>query len=150
MTHLERVLGERGASTRSRPAHRRRRYLQHGGDPADLPHIVPLAHRFGGRILIDEAHSLGVIGSPGAGVHEHFGLTSESDLLMGTFSKSFASIGGVAAADENVIHYIKHKARTMIFSASMPPYAAATVRECLRILKSEPTGGSGCGAMPNA
>jgi 8-amino-7-oxononanoate synthase len=139
MAHLERVL------MRARREHPAAGLLivvdgifSMEGDIADLPHIVPLAHRFGGRILIDEAHSMGVIGATGAGVHEHFGLTAESDLLMGTFSKSFASIGGVAAADEQVIHYIKHTARTMIFSASMPPYAVATVRECLRILKSEP------------
>jgi 8-amino-7-oxononanoate synthase len=139
MTHLERVL------ERARREHPVAGLLivvdgifSMEGDLADLPHLVPLVHRFGGRILIDEAHSMGVIGATGAGVHEHFGLTPQSDLLMGTFSKSFASIGGVAAADENVIHYIKHMARTMIFSASMPPYAVATVRECLRILKSEP------------
>lgn len=108
------------------------------GDLADLPQIVPLARRFGARILVDEAHSLGVCGATGAGVAEHFGLTGETDLLMGTFSKSFASIGGVAAGDEEAIHYIKHMARTMIFSASMPPYAVATVRACLQILRSEP------------
>jgi 7-keto-8-aminopelargonate synthetase-like enzyme len=79
-----------------------------------------------------------VLGPTGAGVAEHFGLTKQTDLLMGTFSKSFASIGGVAAGDENVIHYVKHFARTMIFSASMPPYAVATVHECLRILRREP------------
>jgi 8-amino-7-oxononanoate synthase len=139
MTHLERVL-ER--AQREHPAAGRLIVVDGifsmEGDLADLPHIVPLAHRFGARILVDEAHSMGVIGATGAGVHEHFGLTAETDLLMGTFSKSFASIGGVAAGDENVIHYIKHFARTMIFSASMPPYAVATVRECLRILKSEP------------
>lgn len=139
MTHLERVLAR---AQREHPA-AGRLIIVDGifsmeGDLADLPHIVPLARRFGARILVDEAHSMGVIGANGAGVHEHFGLTAQTDLLMGTFSKSFASIGGVAAADENVIHYMKHVARTMIFSASMPPYAVATVRECLRILKSEP------------
>jgi len=87
---------------------------------------------------VDEAHSLGVLGANGAGVAEHFGLTPQTDLLMGTFSKSFASIGGVAAGSENVIHFIKHVARTMIFSASMPPYAVATVHECLRIVRREP------------
>jgi 8-amino-7-oxononanoate synthase len=108
------------------------------GDLADLPAIIKLADRFGARVLIDEAHSLGVMGPTGAGVAEHFGLVKQTDLLMGTFSKSFASIGGVLAGDENVIHYVKHFARTMIFSASMPPYAVATVRECLRILRTEP------------
>jgi 8-amino-7-oxononanoate synthase len=108
------------------------------GDLADLPHIVDLAGRFGAHILVDEAHSLGVMGATGAGVAEHYGLTQKTDLLMGTFSKSFASIGGVAAGDETVIHYVKHFARTMIFSASMPPYAVATVHECLRIVRKEP------------
>ncbi len=108
------------------------------GDLADLPRIVELAQAHGARILVDEAHSLGVLGANGAGVAEHFGLTPQTDLLMGTFSKSFASIGGVAAGSENVIHFIKHVARTMIFSASMPPYAVATVHECLRIVRREP------------
>jgi len=108
------------------------------GDLADLPRIIPLCHRYGARILVDEAHSVGVMGPKGAGVADHFGLTKETDILMGTFSKSFASIGGVAAAEESVIHYLKHHARTMIFSASMPPYAVATVRECLRIMQAEP------------
>ncbi len=139
MTHLERVL------ERARREHPVAGLLivvdgifSMEGDLADLPSIVPLARQFGARILVDEAHSMGVIGATGAGVHEHFGLTPQADLVMGTFSKSFASIGGVAAGDESVIHYIKHMARTMIFSASMPPYAVATVRECLRIVQSEP------------
>lgn len=108
------------------------------GDVADLPRIVPLARKYGARLLVDEAHSMGVSGPTGAGVAEQFGLTGETDLLMGTFSKSFASIGGVAAGDDDSIHYIKHMARTMIFSASMPPYAVATVRACLRVLRAEP------------
>jgi 8-amino-7-oxononanoate synthase len=108
------------------------------GDLADLPHVLPLVHQYGARLLVDEAHSMGVIGPNGAGVADHFGLTPETDLIMGTFSKSFASIGGVAAGEERVIHFIKHHARTMIFSASMPPYAVATVRECLRIMRAEP------------
>ncbi len=108
------------------------------GDLADLPRIVALAASYGARILVDEAHSIGVMGPTGAGVAEHFGLTEEADLLMGTFSKSFASIGGVAAGADQIIHYIKHHARTMIFSASMPPYAVATVQACLRIMRAEP------------
>lgn len=139
MTHLERVL-----------AKARRLHPQAGilvvvdgvfsmeGDLADLPNIIPLVRRFGARILVDEAHSMGVMGPTGAGVAEHFSLTEDTDLIMGTFSKSFASIGGVAAATEEVIHYLKHHARTLIFSASMPPYAIATVRECLRIMRAEP------------
>lgn len=108
------------------------------GDLADLPAIVPLVRRFGARLLVDEAHSVGVMGATGAGVHEHFEMTDDCDLVMGTFSKSFASIGGFVAGDDSVMHYLKHHARTLIFSASMPPYAVATVRECLRIMRTEP------------
>ena len=108
------------------------------GDIAYLPEIIPICRRYGARLLVDEAHSVGVMGPTGAGVHEHFGVTDECDVLVGTFSKSFASIGGFAAGDEPVMHYIKHHARSLIFSASMPPYAVATVRECLRIMKTEP------------
>jgi 8-amino-7-oxononanoate synthase len=108
------------------------------GDIADLPAIVPICRRYGARLVVDEAHSVGVMGETGAGVHEHFGVTDECDVLIGTFSKSFASIGGFAAGDESVMHYIKHHARSFIFSASMPPYAVATVRACLRIMRSEP------------
>lgn len=108
------------------------------GDIADLPAILPICRRYAARLVVDEAHSVGVLGETGAGVHEHFGVTSACDLLIGTFSKSFASIGGFVAGDEGVLHYIKHHARALIFSAAMPPYAVATVRECLRILRSEP------------
>jgi 8-amino-7-oxononanoate synthase len=139
MTHLERML------QKARREHPGRGILivvdgvfSMEGDLADLPRIVELAQGFGARILVDEAHSIGVMGPNGAGVVEHFGLTGKVDLIMGTFSKSFASIGGVAAGDENVMHFVKHHARTMIFSASMPPYAVATVRECLRITRAEP------------
>ncbi len=108
------------------------------GDIADLPNIIPVVKKYGARILVDEAHSVGVMGPRGTGVAEHFGMTEECDLLMGTFSKSFASIGGFAAGTENTIHYLKHHARTLIFSASMPPYAVATVREALKIAQAEP------------
>ncbi|MCC7140494.1 MAG: aminotransferase class I/II-fold pyridoxal phosphate-dependent enzyme [Candidatus Eisenbacteria bacterium] len=108
------------------------------GDIADLPRIIPVVRKYGARILVDEAHSVGVMGPGGSGVHEHFGLSDDCDLLMGTFSKSFASIGGFAASTENTIHYLKHHARSLIFSASMPPYAVATVREALRIARAEP------------
>jgi len=108
------------------------------GDIADLPAIVPICRRYGARLAVDEAHSVGVLGGTGAGVHEHFGITEACDVLIGTFSKSFASIGGFAAGDESVMHYVKHRARAFIFSASMPPYAIATVRECLRIIRTEP------------
>ncbi len=139
MTHLERML------QKARRMHPKSGILivvdgvfSMEGDLANLPAITELAHRYGARIMVDEAHSMGVMGETGAGVAEHFGLSASTDLLMGTFSKSFASIGGVAAGDEQVIHFIKHHARTMIFSASMPPYAVATVRECLRIMRIEP------------
>jgi 8-amino-7-oxononanoate synthase len=108
------------------------------GDIADLPAILPICKRFGAHLAVDEAHSVGVMGETGAGVHEHFGVTAACDILIGTFSKAFASIGGFAAGDEAVIHYIKHHARALIFTASMPPYAVATVRECLRIVRAEP------------
>lgn len=108
------------------------------GDLADLPALLPVLKAARARLMVDEAHSVGVMGPTGAGVHEHFGVSEECDLIAGTFSKSFASIGGFVAGDEDVVHYIKHHARTLIFSASMPPYAVATVREALRILRSEP------------
>jgi len=108
------------------------------GDLADLPAILPMVEKYGARLMVDEAHSIGVMGDTGAGAHEHFGVTDKVDLLMGTFSKSFASIGGFAAGDEVVIDYIKHHARSLIFSASLPPYAVATVRKCLEIMRAEP------------
>src|SRR5690606_27438283 len=87
---------------------------------------------------VDDAHALGVLGERGGGTAQHFGLEGEVDLVMGTFSKSFASIGGVAAGPEPVIHYLKHHARPLIFSASMPPAAVATVLACLDVLEREP------------
>jgi 7-keto-8-aminopelargonate synthetase-like enzyme len=108
------------------------------GDVVDLPKLVQLRERFGFRILVDDAHSLGVLGENGAGTASHFGLSDQVDLTMGTFSKSFASIGGVIAADEYVINYIKHFSRPMIFSAALPPSAVATVLECVKIMKAEP------------
>jgi 8-amino-7-oxononanoate synthase len=107
------------------------------GDIAPLPEIVTLCKRYGARLMVDDAHSLGVLGG-GHGTAAHFGLTDEVDLVMGTFSKSFASIGGVIAGDEAVIHYIQHLARPMIFSASMAPPNVATVLACLDVLESEP------------
>lgn len=108
------------------------------GDVADLPGIVPICRKHGARLMVDEAHSVGVMGATGAGVHEYYGMTADCDVIVGTFSKSFASIGGFVAADEPVIHFIQHHARSLIFSASMAPYSVATVRECLRIIRSEP------------
>lgn len=108
------------------------------GDIAPLPEIVKIARKYGARILCDDAHSLGVLGPLGNGTPPHFGLERQVDLVMGTFSKSFASIGGVIAGDAVVVDYIKHMARPMIFSAALPPYAVATVHACLNIIKSEP------------
>jgi 8-amino-7-oxononanoate synthase len=108
------------------------------GDIVDLPAVVALAREFGARVLVDDAHALGVLGPAGGGTAQHFGIDGEVDLVMGTFSKSFASIGGVAAGPEPVIHYLKHHARPLIFSASMPPSAVATVLACIDVLEREP------------
>jgi len=109
-----------------------------GGDIVDLPNMVKVAKKHGARIMIDDAHSLGVLGAHGRGTAEHFGLEEEVDLVMGTFSKSFASIGGFIGGPEEVVHYIKHTARALIFQASPPPAAVAAVIAALDILISEP------------
>ncbi|MDZ7373697.1 MAG: aminotransferase class I/II-fold pyridoxal phosphate-dependent enzyme [candidate division KSB1 bacterium] len=109
-----------------------------GGDIVDLPQLVTIAKKYGARIMIDDAHSIGVLGEHGRGTAEHFGLEDQVDIVMGTFSKSFASIGGFIAGDEPVIHYIKHHSRSLIFSASPPPAAVATVLACLDIIEKEP------------
>src|ERR1700760_4595701 len=108
------------------------------GDIVKLPEIVELAEEFGANIMVDDAHSLGVIGANGAGTASHFGLTDDVDLIMGTFSKSLASLGGFIAADSITIDYLKHRARSLIFSASMPPAAVASVIAALDIIISEP------------
>lgn len=107
------------------------------GDIAPLPEIVPLCKEFNVRLMVDDAHAVGVLGK-GRGTAAHFGLTDDVDLIMGTFSKSFASIGGYIAGDENIIHYIKHNARSLIFSASIPGPSAAAALAALRITKREP------------
>ncbi len=108
------------------------------GDVFNLPEASALAKKYGCRLYIDDAHALGVLGSMGQGTAHHFNMSEAADVVMGTFSKSFASIGGVIAGSADVIHYIKHKSRPFIFSAAMPPAAAATVLECLRIVQEEP------------
>ena len=108
------------------------------GDLCKLPEIVELKHKYNAAIMVDEAHGIGVFGRNGRGVCDHFGLTHEVDLIMGTFSKSLASIGGFIAADKTIINYLRHTARTYIFSASCTPAATASAREALRILKAEP------------
>jgi 8-amino-7-oxononanoate synthase len=108
------------------------------GAIVDLPGLVKMASKHNCKLYIDDAHSLGVLGDLGRGTGSHFGLTDEIDIIMGTFSKSFASIGGFVAGDADTIHYIKHKARPFIFSAAMPPAAVATVQACLEVIKEEP------------
>jgi len=108
------------------------------GDIAPLPQIVATAKEFGARVMVDDAHGLGVLGEGGRGTLEHFGLTDQVDLVMGTFSKSFASLGGFIAGDASVIHYIKHHSRALIFSASMPPSAIAAVQAAVEVIQTEP------------
>ncbi len=108
-----------------------------GGDIAPLPQLVEIAKRHGARIMVDDAHSLGVL-ADGRGTAAHFGLTDEVDLIMGTFSKSFASIGGFIAGSAEVMHYVQHHARSLMFSASLPAPNAATVLAALDIIENEP------------
>ena len=108
------------------------------GDLANLPKIVELKHKYNCSIMVDEAHGIGVFGDYGRGVCDHFGLTDEVDLIMGTFSKSMASIGGFIASDADTINYLRHTCRTYIFSASNTPAATAAALEALHILQQEP------------
>lgn len=108
------------------------------GDLAKLPEIVELKHKYNCSVMVDEAHGLGVFGESGRGVCDYFGLTDEIDLIMGTFSKSLASIGGFIASDEDTINYLRHTCRTYIFSASNTPAATAAAMEALHILQQEP------------
>jgi len=107
------------------------------GDIAPLPEIVPLCKKYGVCVMVDDAHAIGVLGR-GRGTAAHFGMTDQVDLIMSTFSKSFASLGGFIAGDEPVIHYIKHHARSLIFSASIPPPNAAAALAALNIMREEP------------
>lgn len=109
-----------------------------GGDIANLPGIVKLAKQYEARIMVDEAHGLGVLGKHGRGTCEHFGLEDEVDIIMCTFSKSLASLGGCIAARSEVINYLKHISRPFIFSASIPPGNAAAALEAVNILDAEP------------
>ena len=108
------------------------------GDLAKLPEIVELKKKYNASIMVDEAHGLGVFGRNGRGTCDHFGVTDDVDLIMGTFSKSLASIGGFIAADSDTINWLRHNSRTYIFSASNTPAATAAAREALHILKTEP------------
>ena len=108
------------------------------GDIIDLPEVVKLAKQHGARVMVDDAHSVGVLGAGGRGTAEHYDCIDSVDITMGTFSKSFASLGGFIVGEEDVIHYIKHFSRELIFSASMPPASVAACIAALDIIESEP------------
>ena len=107
------------------------------GDIAPLPEMIPICKKYGARLMVDDAHAVGVLGG-GHGTAAHWGMTDDVDLIMGTFSKSFASLGGFIAGDTDVIEYIQHHARTLIFSASIPPSNAAAAMAALQVMKDEP------------
>ena len=108
------------------------------GEIAKLPEIISLARRYGARVMVDDAHGAGMIGEGGRGTASYYGLEEETDIIMTTFSKSFGSLGGVIAANAQVINFVKHRSRPFIFSASIPPANAAAALEALRILRAEP------------
>ncbi len=108
------------------------------GDIAPLPDILKVCKKYGARLMVDDAHGVGVLGKTGRGTAEHFGLEQEVDIIMGTYSKSLASIGGFVVADEDVIHYMKHTSRPLIFSASPPPASVASVIAALDVIDQEP------------
>ena len=135
MEHLEKVM-------QSIPAEAGKLLVVDGlfsmeGDLAPLPDIIPLAKKYGVRIMVDDAHGMGVLGK-GRGTAAHFGVTDDIDLIMSTFSKSFASLGGFVAGSEEVIHFIKHAARSFIFSASAPPASIAAAHAALQVMREEP------------
>ena len=108
------------------------------GDLANLPEIIRLKHKYNATVMVDEAHGIGVFGKQGRGVCDHFGLSDEVDLIMGTFSKSLASIGGFIASDSSIINWLRHNTRTYIFSASNTPAATAAAMEALHVIQEEP------------
>ncbi|MEZ7947479.1 aminotransferase class I/II-fold pyridoxal phosphate-dependent enzyme, partial [Macellibacteroides fermentans] len=108
------------------------------GDVAKLPEIIALAKKYNASVMVDEAHGIGVLGKQGRGTCDHFGVTEDVDLIMGTFSKSFASIGGFIASDKETINYLRHNSRSYIFSASNTPAATAAAGAALDIMLSEP------------
>ena len=108
------------------------------GDIAPLPDIVKVCKKYGARLMVDDAHGVGVLGRTGRGTAEHFGIEKDVDIIMGTYSKSMASIGGFVAASEDVIHYVKHTSRPLIFSASPPPASVASVIAALDVIDQEP------------
>ena len=107
------------------------------GDIAKIPEILELAKRFGAMVMVDDAHGVGVLGQQGRGTSDHFGVTEQVGAIVGTFSKSLASVGGFVAADADVIHYIRHMARSLIFSASMPPASCASVSAAIDVMLEE-------------
>jgi 7-keto-8-aminopelargonate synthetase-like enzyme len=135
MDHLQRVL-------ESLPEDRGKLMVIDGlfsmeGDIAPLPELVPLCKRYGVRLMVDDAHAMGVLGG-GRGTAAHYDMTDDVDLIMSTFSKSFASLGGFIAGEHDVVDYIKHHARSLIFSASIPPANAATALAALEVMREEP------------
>jgi len=133
--HLKRVL-------RSLPENKAKLLVVDGlfsmeGDIAPLPELVPLCKEYGVRLMVDDAHAMGVLGG-GRGTAAHYGMTDDVDLIMSTFSKSFASLGGFIAGETDVVEYIKHKARSLIFSASIPPANAAAALASLEVMREEP------------
>lgn len=135
LDHLERVL--KGIDSKSGTMVVVDGVYSMGGDLAPLPEMIPILKKYGARLMVDDAHSLGVMGG-GRGTAAHFGVSDDVDLIMGTFSKSFASLGGFIAGAEDVIHYIQHHARSLIFSASMPASNVAAVLAALDIMETEP------------
>lgn len=139
MKDLERVIGNvRNNSTRGGVMIAVDGVFSMEGDICDLPRIVEIAREQNGTVMVDDAHAVGVLGKTGAGTAEHFGLTDQTDIIVGTFSKSFAALGGFVAADRDVIDFIKHNARSLIFSASITPASAAAVLAALEIIQQEP------------
>jgi 7-keto-8-aminopelargonate synthetase-like enzyme len=108
------------------------------GDIAPLPKIVEIANKYGATVMVDDAHGLGVLGKNGCGTVNHFGLEGEVELIMGTFSKSLATVGGFIAGSKELINYIKHNSRALIFTASLTPASVASVIEALNIIRDEP------------
>ena len=108
------------------------------GDLADLPSITKLARKYNARVIVDDAHGVGVVGEAGRGTANHFNLENETDLIVGTFSKALASVGGFVAGDKKVIDFIRHFGRSILFSASLPPASVASALEALRIMQIEP------------
>jgi 8-amino-7-oxononanoate synthase len=136
MSHLERCLANCGESDKVLIVNEGVFSME--GDTADLVGTVKLANLYGARTYVDEAHSLGVLGETGAGAAEHQGVLDEIDIVMGTFSKSLASVGGFVASCQPVIEYLRHTARPFVFSASLPAASVAAVRTALEIMRDEP------------